>query len=231
MPQIFDSTEWLSLMAYVDQNQSKEKTISFIITIALLAGVGYAFVTGLAFNVIKKAAEKMTVLDIKTPPPPPPKQPPPPPKDQPKVVSPPIVTPPPVVTPPATPTVQVQTTTIPQPPAPPAAPPAPPQPPRPSQASGAIPKGSFQSLMSTDDYPPSALRNNEAGTVSFKLDVGPDGRVTNCTVTGSSGFADLDQTACRLLTRRARFTPAKDQAGNGIAGSYSSRFTWQIPKD
>ena len=65
MPQIFDSTEWLSLMAYVDQNQSKEKTIAFVITVALLAAVGYAFVTGLAFNVIKKAAEKMTVLDIR----------------------------------------------------------------------------------------------------------------------------------------------------------------------
>ncbi len=85
--------------------------------------------------------------------------------------------------------------------------------------------------MSTDDYPPSALRNNEAGTVSFKLDIGADGRVTNCSVTNSSGFADLDQTACRLLIRRARFTPAKDTAGNGIPATYSSRFTWQIPKD
>jgi protein TonB len=55
--------------------------------------------------------------------------------------------------------------------------------------------------------------------------------VTNCTVTSSSGFSDLDQTACRLLSRRARFTPAKDTGGNPMNGSYSSRFTWQIPKD
>jgi periplasmic protein TonB len=234
MPQIFDSTEWLSLMAYVDQDQSKEKTIAAVITAILLAAVGYAFYTGLAFNIIKKAAEKMTVLDIKEPPPPPPKQPPPPPKEQPKVESPPIVTPPPIVQPPVVNAPPIVTTPTP-PPAPviqaPVAPAPPPAPPKPSAASHASPKGSFQSLMSTDDYPPSALRNNEAGTVSFKLDVGPDGKVSNCTVTGSSGFADLDQTACRLLQRRARFTPAKDSAGNAIADVYSSRFTWQIPKD
>jgi protein TonB len=30
--------------------------------------------------------------------------------------------------------------------------------------------------------------------------------------------------------RRARFTPAKDRAGNPTASSYSSRVKWQIPK-
>lgn len=232
MPQLFDSTEWLSLMAYVDQNQSKEKTIAAVITAILIAAVGYAFYTGLAFNIVKKVAKQMTVLDIKEPPPPPPKQPPPPPKEQPKVESPPIVTPPPIVQPPVVSAPPIVTTPNP-PPAPIIqAPPSPaPPPPKPSAAVRAKPRGSFQSLMSTDDYPPSALRNNEAGTVGFKLDIGTDGRVTNCTVTSSSGFADLDQTACRLLTKRARFTPAKDAGGAAIGDSFSSRFTWQIPKD
>jgi protein TonB len=162
-------------MAYVDQNQSKEKTIAAVITAIILAAVGYAFVTGLAFNVIKKTAEKLNVIDIKTPPPPPP--------------------------------------------------------PKPSQASGAKPKGNPGDWVTSDDYPPSALRNNEAGSTGFRLDIGPDGRVTNCTVTSSSGSPDLDQTACRLLPRRGRFTPAKDAAGNGIATTYSSSVRWQIPKD
>ena len=221
-------------MAYVDQNQSKEKTIAAVITAIILAAVGYAFITGLAFNVIKKTAEKLNVIDIKTPPPPPPKKPPPPPKETPKVQSPPIVTPPPIVQPPQVQS-PVQVTPIPQPPRPPVmapvAPNPPPAPPKPSQASSAKPKGNFQDLMSSDDYPPSALRNNETGTTGFKLDIGPDGRVTNCTVTGSSGFSDLDETACRLLQRRARFTPAKDTTGAAVASSYSSRFTWVVPKD
>jgi protein TonB len=233
MPQLFDSTEWLSLMAYVDQNQSKEKTIAAVITAILIAAVGYAFYTGLAMNVIKKAAEKMTVLDIKEPPPPPPKQPPPPPKEQPKVESPPIVTPPPIVQPPVVNSPPMVTTPIPQPPAPPVlAPPSPaPAPPKPSQASGPKPRGNPGDWANSDDYPPSAQRNQEQGRTGFKLDVGADGKATNCTVTSSSGFADLDQTACRVLLRRARFTPAKDTAGNAIPSSYSSTVVWQLPKD
>jgi periplasmic protein TonB len=175
------------------------------------------------------------VIDIKAPPPPPPpkKPPPPPPKDTPKVESPPIVAPPPVVTPP-----QVAPTIITAPKAPPViiqqapvAPSPPPPPPKPSAASKLSPRGNFNSLMSTDDYPPTALRNGQQGTVAFTLDVGPDGRVTNCTVTSSSGSPELDQTSCRLLQKRARFTPSKDASGNGIADTYSSRFTWQIPKE
>jgi protein TonB len=59
-------------MAYVDQNQSKEKTIAFIITAIIMVGVGYALITGLAYNVIKKAAQDMKVIDVQDQPPPPP---------------------------------------------------------------------------------------------------------------------------------------------------------------
>ena len=45
------------LMAYVDQNKGKERTMAAVITAIILAVVGYAFITGLAFNVIKKTAE------------------------------------------------------------------------------------------------------------------------------------------------------------------------------
>lgn len=220
-------------MAYVDQNQGKEKTIGAVVTALIVAVLGYAFYTGLAFNVIKHAAENLNVIDVKDQPPPPPKVPPPPPKDTPKVTTPPIVSPPPMVVTTAPP--QVIQTVVAAPPAPPPlvihpqAPPAPP--PAPSQASGVKPKGSPGDWVTSDDYPPSALRNEEQGSTGFKLDVGADGRPTSCTVTRSSGFADLDETACRLLQRRGRFTPAKDTAGNGMASVYSSSVRWQIPKD
>ncbi|MDH7639703.1 energy transducer TonB [Sphingomonas oryzagri] len=220
-------------MAYVDQNQSGQKTVSAVISAIVLGAVGYAFVNGLAYDAYKKVATKLNVIDIKTPPPPPPKKPPPPPKETPKVESPPIVAPPPVVTPPV-----VAPTIITAPKAPPViipqapvAPSPPPPPPKPSEAVGLKPRGNPGDWVTSDDYPPGALRNNEAGVTGFKLDVGPDGRVTNCTVTSSSGFPDLDQTACRLLPRRARFTPAKDASGNGIASTYSNNMRWQIPKD
>lgn len=220
-------------MAYVDQNQSGSKTVSAVVSAIVLAAVGYAFINGLAYDALKKAATKLNVIDIQTPPPPPPKKPPPPPKEVPKVESPPIVTPPPLVTPPPIQQPQiVQVAKAPPYIPPPAAPvvQAPP-PPKPSQAVGAKPRGNPGDWVTSDDYPPGALRNNEAGVTGFKLDIGPDGKITNCTVTSSSGFPDLDQTACRLLPRRGRFTPAKDAAGNGMEASYTSAIRWTIPKD
>jgi len=61
--------------------------------------------------------------------------------------------------------------------------------------------------------------------------VGPDGRVTNCDITGSSGSPDLDQAACSNLVRRGRFNPATDGEGNPASGTYSNAVRWQIPKD
>lgn len=45
------------------------------------------------------------------------------------------------------------------------------------------------------DYPKSALRNGDAGTVTLALLVGTDGRVADSRVEKSSGFRDLDRAA------------------------------------
>ncbi len=79
------------------------------------------------------------------------------------------------------------------------------------------------------DYPDAAIRARESGVTGYKLDVGADGRVTACTITSSSGSTHLDSTACRLLARRARFTPARDANGNPTADVYVSRFRWVLP--
>jgi protein TonB len=85
--------------------------------------------------------------------------------------------------------------------------------------------------VTNDDYPPAAIRAEASGTTSFRLDVDAGGRVTNCTVTGSSGNSLLDSTACSLLKRRARFGPAEDASGNKIPAVYNNRFRWELPKE
>jgi len=199
--------------------------IAFVIIFHAL--IGYAFITGLAYNVVKKAVEDLKTFDVQEEPPPPPEQPPPPPP-QTKVEPPPMVAPPPIVQAPVVVSPPMQTVRE----APPVvmhldAPPAP----KPSMAAPASPRGRPQDWVTTDDYPPSAIREGVQGTTGFTLAVGPDGKVTGCTVTSSSGSALLDDTACKLLARRARFTPAKDAAGNGMPSSYSNRVRWQVPKD
>jgi protein TonB len=98
-----------------------------------------------------------------------------------------------------------------------------------SQAARA--KGDLPRLFSTDDYPAAAQRNGDQGTTAVRLTIGPDGRVSDCAVTSSSGSSSLDSTTCNILRRRARFTPAKDQAGNPISDSTSTRIKWVLPED
>ncbi len=145
---------------------------------------------------------------------------------------PPVVTPPSPIPPPSTAN-QIQSVPTP-PPAPPPqvyTPPAPPAPPpTPDMSKGASPKGSPGRWVTNDDYPPSAQRQEREGTTGFRLTIGTDGRPTGCSVTSSSGHSDLDDAACKLLMRRAKFAPAVDRNGNPTTGSWSSRFTWKIDR-
>jgi protein TonB len=79
------------------------------------------------------------------------------------------------------------------------------------------------------DYPAAAVRARQQGTVRFRLEVGPDGRVTGCTILRSSRSAALDSTTCALMRRRARFTPATDAVGNPVQSSIEEEFTWKLP--
>ena len=100
-----------------------------------------------------------------------------------------------------------------------------PKPPR-TFPSKAILKG-IGGLISFEDYPPAALRNNESGIVYFSMVVGLDGLPKSCSVTESSGSTILDSETCRIAMRRARFDPALDDKGTPIEGSYSTKVGWK----
>ncbi|MFN2474325.1 MAG: energy transducer TonB [Sphingomicrobium sp.] len=214
---------------------SSNRTVSIIVVALLHVVLGYALVTGLAYNVLKKATTDLKTFDV-TEPPPPPEEKPPPPEKQPDTPPPPqVAAPPPLVRMPSPP-VQIQTTPNPPPfvptptarPAPPA-PPAPPPPPVKQQAAKA--KGSLVGLFSNDDYPASALQSEQQGTTAVTLTIGTNGRVSGCDVTSSSGSSALDGATCSILRSRARFTPAIDSNGSPTTDTYSQRITWRIPAE
>ncbi len=91
-----------------------------------------------------------------------------------------------------------------------------------------VPRGNPGGWVSEADYPPSARRAEEQGSVGFSLTVGADGRPTSCTITGGSGSGTLDAATCPLLMRRAKFVPGKDSSGNAVGGVYASRVRWQL---
>lgn len=84
--------------------------------------------------------------------------------------------------------------------------------------------------VSDADYPTGALQRGEQGVTGFALTIGPDGRVRDCTVTRSSGSAELDAATCAKVTQRARFAPASNETGDAVAGRYSNVIRWQIPE-
>jgi periplasmic protein TonB len=250
-------------MAYADQQpMSTNRIVAIVLVVLLHAGIGFALVSGLAYEAIKKVQEKMEVVDVKEEKPPE-EEPPPPPEEV-------IITPPPSfaidlpiknknesqlaekneekkeetkeafkdcpdgskvregaqcaqvdkdVTCPDGKTVVKQSQY-------PSACPKVENKSRPLK-----PKNNPGSWATTNDYPSRALSQEREGTTGFRVSVGPDGKVTDCQVTASSGHGDLDAATCSNVKRRARFDPALDASGNPTSGSYSNRVTWRIPKD
>lgn len=90
-------------------------------------------------------------------------------------------------------------------------------------------KANLADLIGDQDYPAQARAAREQGLVQLSLEVGPNGRVTGCTVTRSSGSALLDSTTCRLMRSRARFTPAVDSSGAPVPDKVAARISWSLP--
>ncbi len=212
-------------MAYADQEPSGRKIFAIGAVALLHAGVGYALVTGLAYNAAKQVYEDLKTFDVAPDEPEKPEEPPPPP---PKVDLPPppkVTVPPPVNTSPIVSSNPIQAITPAAPPAPPAPPAAPPPPAAPKVAQRATQRGGS---ISDEDYPSSSIRNEEAGTSVATFTIGTDGKVTACNASGAS--PTLDAETCKLIIRRFRFKAALDTSGQPIAETKSQRVTWRLPK-
>ncbi|QUL37455.1 energy transducer TonB [Erythrobacter sp. JK5] len=223
-------------MAYADQQMSGNKVVSIVIVALIHVLIGWLLISGLAIKGAQAVIERVTTVDIEEPPPPEEPDEPPPEQPQDTAPPPPVAPPPPISIAPTPPRIQTQPT-IP-PPAPPAlripppapiAPPAPPPPPAPSRARDATPDGQSRwARRIQENYPSRALREEIEGTVGVNVTIDANGRVSGCSVTGSSGSSILDDAACRGMERYARFNPALDRDGNPTSGRYSTRITYRL---
>ena len=78
------------------------------------------------------------------------------------------------------------------------------------------------------DYPRSAYEARIGGTVFLRFTVAPDGRVSDCAVTRSSGHRDLDSVTCRLIRSRFRYRPARDARGRPVAEVIRGEHVWEV---
>ncbi|WP_169829202.1 energy transducer TonB [Tsuneonella mangrovi] len=219
-------------MAYLNQANWKDRPGVAIAVVAVHAAIGYALITGLSFVTtftVPPRLEGETVIDLPTDPPKP--------TPSPKVEH---------------PIEQLIETPVPQPPIPPldlgaktspidstnvTLPPIPldglgpvigPKQ-SPFEPVAARPRNDSTKWVTNADYRGNWIRRDMSGVARFRLDIAADGSVTDCTITRSSGYAELDAATCGLVTRRARFDPARDSDGKPVSGTYSSAVLWQLP--
>jgi protein TonB len=83
--------------------------------------------------------------------------------------------------------------------------------------------------LTNSDYRPGWTRRELTGLASFRLDIAANGKVTGCSITRSTGHPELDEATCALVTKRARFEPARGPSGEPVAGSYNGSVSWELP--
>lgn len=241
------------------QTNRSERIKSAVAVAAFHALLGYAFVAGLGVNVVARAGDTLKLFDVTEPPPPPPEQivPEEKPVNEPegeasppnlKSKASPVVAPkpdvelkvPPPVRAAPTPAQGSDTSTG-------AA-----QVPGPGTGAGGIGTGTgsggqgsgtgsggglsqrarlLEGTLSRRDYPRAARDAGIGGRVVVQIEVGTNGRVTNCSIVQSSGNADLDETSCRLIQRRYRYAPARDAQGRPVPDTVREGHVWFTGRD
>jgi TonB family protein len=93
----------------------------------------------------------------------------------------------------------------------------------------AFPDAATMAIDPADHYPAEALAKREEGVVRMALDIDAAGKVTGCTVTGSSSSEALDTAACDLMRSEGKFKPALDSAGKPTGAKYATDFRWTLP--
>ncbi|HWK42162.1 MAG TPA: TonB family protein [Croceibacterium sp.] len=224
-------------MSYLNQVQDPRRRAGALAgTIAINGTIALLVIVGLTMTGVRQAApEREEIIDFKVPPipDPTPTQPP----EATASVAPPIVAPLPPVTIAPFPDTAVDvfdpttlvTDVIANPDPIPTITPTP----RPipvTQPVAARPSNEAKGWITSDDYPRRSLVDGNEGTARYRLVIGTNGRVSSCEITTSTGDTLLDQTTCRLIERRARFSTATDGNGAKVLGTYSGSVRWEIPK-
>lgn len=93
----------------------------------------------------------------------------------------------------------------------------------------ARPRNNPANWVTQSDYRSIWINREYTGLAKFKLTVSASGKVENCEITGSTGYAALDKATCKLVQKRARFNAASDANGKNVSGTYTNAVQWILP--
>ncbi len=89
-----------------------------------------------------------------------------------------------------------------------------------------VPRGS---IFRYTDYPATAIRNDQQGTVGVRFWVTKKGWGRDCVVVESSGSAILDTQTCAIINKRGRYEPAHAKSGEAVESISYARIRWEMP--
>ncbi len=96
-------------------------------------------------------------------------------------------------------------------------------------------KGDPQNWLRDSDYPRDMLNASQPGLVTYRLNIGANGKPTACNIQRTTRPKEFDDAVCQSLMKRAEFEPALDSNGNAIAsynlGNVLFRMLGSFPSD
>lgn len=96
---------------------------------------------------------------------------------------------------------------------------------------GDVPPHRTRGQLGFSDMPAALRAEGVERTVGVRYAVNVDGRVSNCTVTASSGDAGLDQITCQLIEKRFRFDPSRDGSGRPVRSVIVEEHSWRVDRN
>jgi TonB family protein len=86
----------------------------------------------------------------------------------------------------------------------------------------------LRDLFRSSTYPQQAMMERNTGRVGLALLIDEAGKVRNCMIEETSGYATLDTMSCYTITTHARFEPAIGADGKPVKSASFHRINWRI---
>jgi TonB family protein len=89
-------------------------------------------------------------------------------------------------------------------------------------------KRPLRDLFRSGSYPQQAMMEGNTGRVGLALLIDETGKVGDCMIEETSGYATLDTMSCYTITTHARFEPAIGADGKPVKSASFQRISWTI---
>lgn len=86
----------------------------------------------------------------------------------------------------------------------------------------------LRDLFKSTTYPSQAVSEGNTGMVGLAMLIDETGKVRDCMVEQTSGFATLDTMSCFVIVNQARFEPAVGADGKPVKSASFQRISWRI---